>query len=771
MSIKTKLSAIIFGSVLLFLALQITYNSISTREKLREDSERNMRSAAMQVAVSVEQSSHNSKYVEEQIAHYLRLAAVVASEELDPDIANVTPAQLKALAARLEVSNISLLVRTPDDIIIAKSSDPNEVNLSTRGWGFWHSAFEELFDLKPVSQAKGEAMDHFWSGPFEYSSSSPEYIEKWGYYYDGRANYMIDPYLRSTSISNYVQISSPEEVVRLTRQVNPNMLEITGINPDTFGGATMAANGSDSANTKLRNRPIKFGTYRYSDVKDDKTAIARAMVRKQPVTTETVINGRRVLKSFIPVTQTDTGTYLIRIVADYSGISSALGSQLRRSLFASMVLLLLSVVVSHLLSNLITRPFQAILAKVNAVSRGEFEPPLVVGSRDELGQLALRINAMTHNLSQHTTQLGRTLEENRAVKEHLESVINGTTDAIHTVDLTGRILSVNRAFEEIYGWPSEEAVGRKDELVPESCREAEAARLAAIERGQQLAPKETVRQRKDGTLVEVSVSTSIIRDDLGRPLSFVHVSRDMSERNRMEELLRNSEKLTTVGQLAAGVAHEIRNPLTTLRGFLQLQRERRSIDLQHVDLMLSELERINLIVGEFLILAKPQAVLYQHKSIRRILGDVLSLLDSQANLHGIVFRTLWEEQDAQVYGEENQLKQVFINVLKNAIEAMEDGGTITLEQYSQSGNVVIIITDEGEGIPEELLPKLGEPFFTRKETGTGLGVMVSQRIIQAHKGTMDITSKAGEGTRVTIILPAAPERRNDTGGAQPHENQ
>ncbi|WP_025692997.1 ATP-binding protein [Paenibacillus zanthoxyli] len=757
MSIKTKLSAIIFGSVLLILALNLTLNSYATRNNMRSEIERNMKTAAMQIAVSVEQSNSSSKYAEQLLAKNLRMAAILISKELDPDVVNVSNAELKTLASKVGVSNISLLVRTRDNIVVMKSSDPKEIGLPTKGWGFWYTAFVDLFEEREVSVAKGQRMDHFWSGPFEYSSSNPEYIEKWGYYHDGRSNYIIDPYIRSTSISNYVRIMSPEEIVKQTMEVNPDILEITGINPSTFGSSTMAPDGTDSVNAKLRNRPIMYGTYRFGNVEQDKNAVLQALAKQEPVMIDTMVRGARVLKSFIPVTLPDSGAYVISVVIDYTVISSAIKEQLWNNIRSSLLLLAVFLVGSYILAGFIIRPIQAILAKVQDVSRGKFDPPLEVGSRDELGQLTLRINAMTRNLALHTSRLRQTVEENRKVKEHLESVINGTSDAIHTADMSGTVISVNRAFEELYGWKEREVVGSTIRLVPDSVLKEEETRLQWLIKGAQLAPTETLRLKRDGSVIEVSVSTSVIRDEEGKPVSFVHVSRDMTERNRMEELLRQSEKLTTVGQLAAGVAHEIRNPLTTLRGFLQLQREKNMLVPLHVDLMLSELERINLIVSEFLILAKPQAVRFQQKDVRHVLHDVISLLDSQAHLHNIEVKDRFEVSPAMVHCEENQLKQVFINIIKNGIESMSSGGTITLEQNRVGDSIVIVITDEGEGIPEHILPKLGQPFFSNKETGTGLGLMISQRIIQAHKGMMEIESQVGQGTSVTIVLPAAKE--------------
>lgn len=742
---------------MLILALNLTFNLYAAQNNLRNESINNMQMTAMQMAVSVEQSNYSSNYVEYQIAHNLRMAAIFASKELGPDYKKITNNQLKALASKVGVSNISILVKTDNDIIVKRSSVPSEVGMSTKDWGYWYLAFLELFDNQEVTVGQGQALDQFWSGPFEDSTYNPDFIEKWGYYHDEFSNYIINAVILNTNVHDYIRITNPDQIVARTKEINPGILEITGFNPRTFGSVSMAADGSDKVNKKLGNRPIKYGTYNYGNVEQDKSAILAAQKKQEPITLETRVQGKKVLKSFIPIQKPGQEVYVIGIILDYSVISSVIHDQLINNLTTSLLLLALFLLCSYILSGFVTRPIQAILAKVNDVARGKFEPPLKVTSRDELGQLALRINAMTSHLMQRTNRLRQTLEENRAVKEHLESVINGTSDAIHTMDMDGRIISTNRAFEELYGWSAREVIGNMPYLVPATARKQEEERLNALKNGAVLPPIETVRLKRDGTIVEVSVSTSVIRDEEGYPHSFIHVSRDMTERNRMEELLRQSEKLTTVGQLAAGVAHEIRNPLTTLKGFLQLQQEKQILVPLHIELMLSELERINLIVSEFLILAKPQAVHFQEKDVRYILGDVVSLLDSQAHLFDIQFSTSFSDHPATVHCEENQLKQVFINIVKNAIEAMPEGGVISMELRSTLDSVFIIISDQGEGIPADVLPKLGEPFFTNKETGTGLGLMISQRIIQAHKGHLEIQSEVGQGTTVMIKLPAARE--------------
>lgn len=760
LSIKTKLSMIMSCSVLVILVLNIALSYYTTEENLRQDSETKMVLTAKQIAIAVEQNQYSSDYVKRQIGNNLWLAAVMAAEELDPDINNITNEELVRLSQKVGVSHISLMEQTDDDIVVSRSSDPREIGLSTKSMTYWYQAFKQLFEKQQVTIPQGQKLEHFWSDGFEYSTSSPSDIDIWGYYHDGKRNYIINPFYNNTEVDDYVKISSPDEILNKIREVNPSILEITGINPLTFGSPNMGDDGRDSNFSKLNNRPIRFGTYQYGSTDEDHRAVVRAIRTGQNVSFVSETHEQKVLKSFIPIFTPNQSSYVISIVMDYKQISSMVSEQLVSHASISLVLLEIVIFGSYLLAGYITRPIQSILGKVNDVADGHFDFRLKVRRKDELGQLANRINAMIRNLGHYTSRLKQMYEENRAVKEHLESIINQTADAIHITDLEGKVLRVNRAFEQLYGFRSREVEGRNLKIIPPEAEEEMKRQHAQLVEGMSITSNETTWMKKDGTRVEVSVSTAPVRDEAGEITALISVSRDITSRNRMEELLRRSEKLTTVGQLAAGVAHEIRNPLTTLRGFLQLQQESNKLNHRHLDLMLSELDRINLIVGEFLILAKPQAVHFQNRDIRFILGDVISLLDSQAHLHGVEFVLRASSDSAMVHCEENQLKQVFINLLKNGMEAMPNGGSIhiKLKHDEQSKRVRIEIRDEGIGIPEEMMPKLGEPFFTNKESGTGLGLMVSQRIIQSHKGMMDIKSVMNKGTTVIIELPASEQQ-------------
>lgn len=234
--------------------------------------------------------------------------------------------------------------------------------------------------------------------------------------------------------------------------------------------------------------------------------------------------------------------------------------------------------------------------------------------------------------------------------------------------------------------------------------------------------------------------------------------RDITDIKNTEELLRNTEKLVFAGQLAVSIAHEVRNPLTTVKGMLQLCGQ--EAKLRHYNLIMSELERMNLIVSELMILGKPQAVQFKQEQCETILKEVLNVFGIQATLNHVMIRTE-RIHSQEITCDRNQIKQVFLNILKNSMEALPFGGNINIVLDVQDNCQVISFTDNGLGMAGDVLARIGEPFHTTKLEGNGLGMMIVQKILDTHKGRMTISSDVGQGTTVTIYLPLAINNNNN----------
>ena len=754
MSIKQKLSFIILVIVAIILTANFTISYFSSKNQLYSEMVKKQVDIANQIGFAIKNSRSTSGNIQKTMGEKLRLVAIAAEQELNPDIKAVTNQELVHLSKKLGVTHITLFSQMNDEIVALKSSNSEEVNLRpTNREYYWFTAMDQLFTTRNVTIAEGMKLPNFWLGPYGVYVPDESNTSQWGYYYDGTTNYIINPYIINIDLKDFERITDTNVLLESTMFYNQDILEITGFNPLFISKETVSFEQQDALIKPLSQRGISFGQYKYKEGQNDVDLVQTAFQTQLNLTKVKMINGTRVSKSYIPL-QT-TPPIVVGIVTDYSIIQETLDRQIKNQILIAIALLMILYVACYYLASLYVRPLNKIMLRVNDISEGRFDNSDIFRHRkDEWGILAIHIKRMSQNLEANTTQLQHAVKELLSTKQYLESFFNHTSDSIHVIDLDGIVLQVNKAFENMYGWTKEETMFLPLKIVPEQYENEARRMMQLVHYGSQVSGFETVRQHKEGQLINVSLTVSPIRNDKGEIVAFATISRDITERKHTEELLRRSEKLSVVGQLAAGVAHEIRNPLTTLRGFVQLQKNKRIGNVQHLEIMLSELDRINFIVSEFLILAKPQVNHFQYHDLQQILQDIILLLDSQANMNNIQLHAEFIKDLAPINCEENQLKQVFINVIKNGMESMPSGGTIRI-QVSNIGTtrVMVRIVDEGVGIAENQISRLGEPFFTNKDSGTGLGLMISQQIIANHKGNLLIRSELGIGTTVDIILP------------------
>ncbi|ASS74704.1 hypothetical protein CIG75_06770 [Tumebacillus algifaecis] len=319
---------------------------------------------------------------------------------------------------------------------------------------------------------------------------------------------------------------------------------------------------------------------------------------------------------------------------------------------------------------------------------------------------------------------------------------------VASFDLDGNVTDVNGAAELLLGYERAELMGRSYQAI------LNGEMMGAFKRSLQGATPscDVAIPHRSGRLLNLRVTNVPVIVD-GRIVGAYVIAQDITEHKRAEELLHRSDKLSAIGQLAAGIAHEIRNPLTAIKGFTQLLKEKAQRDVEYYDVILSELDRVNLIVDEFLFLSKPQSSKFRPVRLEQLLQLIVTLLEPQAILHDVRIQTRFQPLPEAAI-EENQIKQVFINLLKNAIEAMPAGGDLIIELWpDEDDNARVRLIDQGCGITEEQLQKIGDPFFTTKEKGTGLGLMVSFKIIEDHGGRLEIESEIGVGTTIDVLLP------------------
>jgi signal transduction histidine kinase len=258
-------------------------------------------------------------------------------------------------------------------------------------------------------------------------------------------------------------------------------------------------------------------------------------------------------------------------------------------------------------------------------------------------------------------------------------------------------------------------------------------------------------------LQDANVVVGIVILGILAAISYLFLARFYSYITTLDHInkeLRQKEKMAAVGQLATSIGHEIRNPLAALRGFTQLQIEKYPDDQDVYKIMKNEIDRINLIVNDLLYIGKPKTALFKQEDIKSIIEYVVEIHEPIAKENNITI-DLSIHENTFLPCDGNQLKQVFINLLKNAMESMPEGGTVKISSLVLETEklLVVLIEDEGYGIEEEKISMLGKPFYSTKQDGNGLGLMVSHNIIEQHKGKITFNSKIGKGTTVEISLP------------------
>ena len=363
-------------------------------------------------------------------------------------------------------------------------------------------------------------------------------------------------------------------------------------------------------------------------------------------------------------------------------------------------------------------------------------------------------------------QMEKDLQE---ANDFLNNVIRSSPNAILGADMKGNIFMWNKSAEEILGYSADEVIGKMNvrKIYPKGMAKEVMKMMRGSEYGGvgRLRAYPMIHMRKDGEIIEGSLSAAIIYDARGRVVASVGIFVDLRETLEMERRLREtqeqllqSEKLAAMGRLISEIAHELNNPLYGIMNTLELLKTEVSPENKRrrvLEMALSETVRLSKLLRKMLSFSKADEEEKQSVDVNSVLDEILILMAKQLRENSIRIQRSFEDHLGKVYASKNQLRQIFLNMITNAREAMPEGGNLTVKTISKGERIHIELSDTGLGIREEHLDKIFDAFFTTKDSvkGVGLGLSVCYGFVKDHGGDLKVVSRVGEGTTFTIVLP------------------
>ncbi|WLP61031.1 ATP-binding protein [Bacillus pumilus] len=366
-----------------------------------------------------------------------------------------------------------------------------------------------------------------------------------------------------------------------------------------------------------------------------------------------------------------------------------------------------------------------------------------------------RLNLLVSDLNTREKEAHELTERLNRITDNLQEIVFETNEK-------GEIIFLNQAWTQMTGYDIDECLGTMYNQYFDQEERVVQHLLSVIKEHKDAGRVELQLLHKEGKKVWGDVHYKLYFDEHHQFTGGIGTVADITKQKQAklelersnQQLQMQAQKLAVAGQIAAGIAHEVRNPLTSVNGFLQLMKTQYPERTDYFDIIFSEIKRIDFVLSELLVLAKPQSVHFQEVQLHELLEQVITLLKTNAVLSNIDLKQPFKRQDAgAILADANQMKQLFINLIKNAIEAMPEGGSIYISTEKVLNEWKITIQDEGKGMSEEDIQKIYDPFFSTKKEGTGLGLTICATILKDHQGRMDVSSELGKGTAFHIYLP------------------
>jgi two-component system sensor histidine kinase AtoS len=487
----------------------------------------------------------------------------------------------------------------------------------------------------------------------------------------------------------------------------------------------------------------------------------RAVMAKKPLIQSTLPGEKKapILDISIPVyikeSQEKWGT--IRIGLSLERMSQQILKTRLNLLLLGFFAIVLGILGSIFFARRITQPISKLVETTISAAEGNLEQTIDIRTGDEIGELGKNFNHMIQQIRLQRNELENNLREITSLKAYADNILSSMTNGLITIDLEEKVVTLNEMAEKILGKKKEGMVGLTLDQVFGSDHPLHQMMVETLLHGEGIFHSE-MELKRDGENLWLTASTSSLTDAEGKKIGALVIFQDITEIKALEEKLRHADRLAALGTLSAGLAHEIKNPLSAIKTFVQLlpKKIENPFFMEKFSITVPrEIDRINQLVEDLLELTRRRIRPMVDLDVNLLILQIIDLHGEEMGKKRITFEDHLDRTLPSIHGDSDTLYRAFSNIVINSIQAMPSGGSLTIstEQDQRSSLAKITFRDTGIGMDEETSKNFFNPFFTTKDKGAGLGMALTRKIIEDHRGTIEVMSEKGIGTTFVLRLP------------------
>jgi PAS domain S-box-containing protein len=555
-----------------------------------------------------------------------------------------------------------------------------------------------------------------------------------------RPSLEVDLSATKVDLNNPEQVGAAvQEMLESDTAVSSLLESVTGDSPIIYDAAIVAADGR----VLMHTNPERLG--QRVPAREDFANVLNVGIRKQ---LKIIYGPGQIYDVRLPLLRDQKPFGEVRVGVSTVLFKDEIKPQIQGALLSSGIAIFFSLILSAALSNVALRPLAAISRRLDLISAGKAEPVETTSRRsDEYGTVSTKIE-----------RLGRQMRDVKevfsALKENLDQMMANLQDGVMLFTSDFNAVLVSASAERFIGKPRGEMLGRNPREIFSRDSRLGSAILAAFESRSPLGPEEI--ENEQGRHIQISLD---FIEERGERIGALLTLRDAESVHRIEDEIELSRRLSAIGRLTSGVAHEVKNPINAIVVHLEVLRQKmKEIDpdtRRHVDVISSEIQRLDRVVQTLVDFTRPVELRLNDMDLRKVVDDVVILASPAAERHNVTVERQPSQEPLPVRIDADLVKQAILNIVLNGVQAMPEGGTLRIAAKREGDGAVLMVRDQGAGIPENIRDKIFNLYFTTKSGGSGIGLAMAYRVVQLHHGSVEFTSIMEHGTTFYLRFPIA----------------